>query len=232
MSIFVGAIWMFVIMCTVIGGFAVVRLRQFSNRNQFLNYGRGGRPYVIVMLDFYRDSPELYARIHKTCDLYFQLKQEGLNPRVLLTTGILKGEKQSLATSNAEDLINLGIPRSRINVYLGDRLLGKHRFSRKEQGAADTYEEVLLACEWLRCHDISSAYVVTNFPQAFHAHFIAMFQKIYLNPVLVSLDLLDNKRAYSVAKLFQAILLLFDPMGRNPLSMAMRVRRRYFSNNV
>lgn len=231
-TVMYGAGILFIIVTFLLILLVLMRIRQFSQRYQVLDYLDGITPRVIILLDFYRDSRELRERLLKIHECFSQLEKEGGNPVVLLTTGQLKGEPMPLAVSNARTLIELGVPKERVVVYLGDRLSGTYRFSRRGKGAADTYEEVLLACEWLRQHGISTAYVVTNLSQAFHAYYIALFQRVLLHPILVSHDLFEPTRSYNIGKLFQTMFLFFDPTGRNPLFSLMRIKRRYFSNAV
>ncbi len=206
----------------LIGVACIFRLWQF--RNAYIRVVDGVRTEhttAIVMLDYYRESPELYLRLNETVALYQKLKNViGQKPLVLLTVGKLAGNKDTISVLNKRELSMYGIVHSDLHIFLGD----------DARGAADTYEEVALACQWLHENNFKSAYFVGNPLQLFQAYYIAIFNRIY--PRLHSVEVIEAEPFYVVGKLLQAVLVLFDPHGWNPMSVYIRWRRRHSINNI
>lgn len=90
------------------------------------------------------------------------------------------------------------------------------------------YEEIGFACEWLGTQGEKSMFIVANPLQAFQAYYLAVFNGIL--PHLRPVELLEIQPFYVVGKLFQAILILFDPRGWNPFSCSIRYQRRHVTS--
>jgi len=180
---------------------------------------------VIVMLDYYQGSSELASRIKKTHELYRQLLMQGKNPYIVLTVGQLKGMSSTIAHLDRNQLVTIGVPSGQIFIYLG----------KNGKGAADTFEEVRLACEYIRNFSsklsLGTVHIVTNPLQAFQAFMICVREGII--PSLETVPLQGASDIYVAGKLFQCVLMFFTPRGiMNPLLAAQRCWRRYVSNAI
>lgn len=216
-----------------LGGFAVLaalgivtiwRIRQFSKKLRELTKIHGDCiPHTIFLMDFYRGSEELQERLDLASVLYKELKKEDPRPiKIFNVIGKLHGETRPIASSNKSDLIARGVLAEDVVVYLG----------KKERGAADTFTEVELACEWLWKEGICSAYAIGNFPQLADAMYCAVFRRILLQPITTTPELLWQYPDYLTGRFFLRLLVFLDPYGWNPFSMLMRFRRRHISNTI
>ncbi len=205
----------------VLALFASLRLRQFGRKYRYA-YKRFAyeTPSTILLFEHFRGTPELVHRLAETKYLYDALRKDDVHAKVLLSTGRLYGERAPIAELSKEKLVEMGVPREDIHVYLGEN----------NMGAADTYEETVLACKWLRAQGEHSAYVIANPLQAFHVYYLSIYNGIF--PHLEPVKLLEARVLYIVGKLLQAALVFFDPRGWNPLSMWMRYRRRYIKSTI
>ena len=173
------------------------------------------RKSVIAMLDYYQGSFELEARMSTVCDLY---ESEKGNAVVVLCVGQLKGSQDSFASIDKDKLIEKGISPADIFVHLGKR----------EKGAADTFEEVQLACDFARKYEC--LFVVANPLQAAQAFMICIREGIV--PIIECVPLYPIHPAYVGIKLFQILLTFYSPRGKNPISFLQKFWRRHISNAV
>lgn len=206
------------------GVIIVWRIKQFSKKLRGLVAIHGDCiPHTIFFMDFYRGSEELQERLDLVGDLYKKLKK--IDPRsikILNVIGKLHGETQPIASLNKDELVARGVPEEDVVIYLG----------KKEKGAADTFTEVELACEWLWQEGICSAYTIGNLPQLADAMYCAVFRGILLHPIATAPEFLWQRPDYLTARFFMRLLVFFDPYGMNPFSAVMRFRRRHINNTV
>jgi ADP-ribose pyrophosphatase YjhB (NUDIX family) len=155
-------------------------------KNAIANKKQNSCP-AIFMLDFY-DGPELDARLQKTKDLYFQLLENGQVAIVMLTVGKLHGEIEARSVQNKRQLHKNGLPEDAVQSY-------------GNPGAADTFEEARLMCQYAReqCMD-QHVYVVANVLQATQVFMICIRNGIFPNIELVPLH---NYPAWAAGKIFQ-----------------------------
>lgn len=173
---------------------------------------------IIFMLDFYQKSLELQTRIEHTAELYKKLCAAGYLPRVILTIGALKGMNEPIAFIDKNLLKTEGVPAENIHTYLGKNF----------RGAADTFEEVRLACKYAHTTNRDRCmYVVANSLQAVQAFMICLREGIF--PVLEQTPLLEESGTWTAGKLFHLVLAFFSPRGNNLLSIAQRFVRRHVS---
>ncbi|KKU51282.1 MAG: hypothetical protein A3G60_01350 [Candidatus Ryanbacteria bacterium RIFCSPLOWO2_12_FULL_47_9c] len=196
--------------------FVAFRLLQFWRRYERVcrSFARE-RASVIVMHDHYRDTAELTARLDATARLYDELEWHSLDPSILLTSGRFKGASSSMSVLNKQELGARRIPHGSIDVFLGDG----------DRGAGDTYQEVALACRWLRDNGHGCAYFVGSPLQLFQVFYSAVFNGIY--PRLHPVESSSIEPIWIVARLLMGVLVFFDPRGWNPVSFWIRFRRRH-----
>lgn len=217
----------------LLGGFFVLamlsiitirRVKQFSKKlRELIKNHATCIPHTIFLMDFYRGSVELEKRLYLASELYNDLKKQDPRPiKILNVVGKLHGETQPIAFSNKDDLIAHGVPQEDIIVYLG----------KKEKGAADTFTEVKLACEWLWREGQCSAYTIGNLPQLADAMYCAVFHGILLHPVSTAPKFLWQYPDYLIGRFFLRLLVFFDPHGANPFSALIRFWRRRNNNTV
>lgn len=200
--------------------FVLVRISQFASAHSsvyqlYLDQATS----VIVMHDFYRGSRELQERLDQTVKLFRKLEHQGSNSVILLTSGFVKSmrRKVDLSEVNKRYFLSHGIPPLKIEVYRGQ----------DGRGGNDTYGESLLACEWLATNREHSCYLVGNTLQLFQSYYICIYQGIL--PRLHVVPIMEDKSDYAVGKLVQAMFLLLDPSGRNPLNYLIRMKRRFLT---
>lgn len=215
------------------GGFVVLaiicvivmwRVREFSWRlREFIKNHDTCTPHTIFLMDFYRDSEELRERLDLASELYKKLKKtEPRSVKILNVIGKLHGETRSIASLNKNELVARGVPEEDVIFYLG----------KKEKGAADTFTEVKLACEWLWQEQLCSAYTIGNIPQLADAMYCAVFRGILLHPISTAPEFLWQHPDYLIGRFFLRLLVFFDPYGWNPLSALIRFRRRRINNTL
>lgn len=211
----IGVIGMITLTC-------IVRLFQYrkwyvmalKNRNKEDCY-----PFI-VMLDFYQGSPELQTRIERTVELYQKLHSTNCFPYVVTTVGALKGMDRTIASIDKDLLEKKGIPSENLHTYT--------RIGRNFRGAADTFEEVRLACKYAHTTARDKrVYVVANSLQGVQSFMICIREGIF--PTLVQTPLLEESGTWAAGKLFHLVLTFFSPRGNNPLSIAQRFVRRHVS---
>ena len=212
------SVFVIAVMCTAL------RLFQYYVKYQSLVLDRESKDRsehikIIVMLDHYRGSSELDARLDATVALYRKLAIPNTCVFVLLTTGKLAGDEMTIARRNMNTLCERGIPLSSLDASGG-----------YSGNAADTYQEVRVACELAKeVYKVSSMHIVANPLQTYQAFGIAVFNNIY--PRLCVVPLLEESPFYVVGKFFQGVLTFFDPNGWNVLSLFTRFWRRKVSVN-
>lgn len=218
-----GFVVLFVVL-TALGIVIIWRVKQFSKKLRELVETHGDCiPHTILFMDFYRGSEELRERLNLASDLYKKLrKKDPRSVKILNGIGKLHGETRSIASLNKDDLVARGVPQEDVVIFLG----------KKERGAADTFTEVKLACEWLWKEGICSAYTIGNLPQLADAMYCAVFQGILLHPVVTAPEFLWQRPDYLIGRFFMRLLVFFDPYGINPLSVIMRFRRRHINNTL
>lgn len=212
------------VVLVIFGVIIIWRVKQFSKKLRELIKVHGDCvPHTIFLMDFYRGSEELQERLDLASDLYKEFKKtESRSVKILNVIGKLHGETQPIASLNKADLVARGVPEEDVVIYLG----------KKEKGAADTFTEVELACEWLWQEGICSAYTIGNLPQLTDAMYCAVFRGILLHPILTAPKFLWQRPDYLIARFFMRLLVFFDPYGMNPFSALMRFRRRYINNTI
>lgn len=208
--------------CVTIAALFVVvalRLSAFSARYERLRklYGEE-TPRTIFMHDHFVGSEELKERLAVARDVYQRLRNDDREARILVDVGQLDGAWRAIAYDHDVALVKLGVATGDVHVCLG----------KTGCGAADTYEEVKLACEWLERHGEHSVFVVTSVLQAYAAFYMFISRGVW--PVLRTSEFLEYRTWYATGKLLQGFLVLVDPYGRNPLSMFIRWRRRHWKN--
>ncbi|MBI3334872.1 MAG: hypothetical protein HY001_00005 [Candidatus Portnoybacteria bacterium] len=224
MDFLFGGITSGIAILTIFCFIVVMRVRQFSRKLRELTKIHGTCiPHTIFLMDFYRGSEELRDRLDLARDFYKETKQvEPRSVKILNVIGKLHGETQPIAFSNRDELVARGVPQEDIVAYLG----------KKEKGAADTFTEVELACEWLWQEGLCSAYTISNLPQLADAVYCAVFRGILLHPIITKPHFLWQRPDYLIGRFFMRLLVFFDPYGINPFSALMRFRRRHINNSL
>ena len=173
---------------------------------------------VIMMLEFYDGSQELEARRQKTKDLYVALSKKGKQPSIVLTAGQLHGENEKISVRSELWFLHNGISASGVCTY-GD------------PGAADTFQEVRLGCQYAHeQHRDQCVYVVANLLQATQAFMICIREGIFPNVELT--PMLETSGTWAAGKLFHIILTFFSPRGHNPISWLQRRIRWHLSSKI
>lgn len=85
-----------------------------------------------------------------------------------------------------------------------------------------------------KSHETCTILMLDHYPgseeRGFQTYFLCVFYSIFPRTQLVIL--VEDRTVYAVSKLFQAILVFFDPRGWNPLSVWIRYRRRYIDSTI
>ncbi len=213
----VGALGLFVVLVGITGWrvwqYTVWYQRALQVHNPF------SKSPIIFMPDHYPLSEEFKGRLRKTVSVYQILHNEGCSPSIVVTCGKLIGWPEPIADVDKMKLVGQGVPEANVHTSLGTR----------NRGAADTFEEVRLACDFVKKYDrFTRMHIVTNPLQGCQIFMIAVRQRVL--PHLEVTPFLMERPFYVAGKLFQILLTFYSPRGKNPISLVQRYVRRHVSS--
>ena len=172
-------------------------------------------PRAAILLEHYQEHPEWATRIRAAKDLYETAKERCCDFRIILAVGEIKAYgRGAMAYRDKEELMEAGIPRKAVEVYLG----------KKKKGGVETLGEVRLACACVKTWGQDSAYVIANPLQMPLAIFACIWNGVWPRPVAVHLE--ETRLFYFIGKGLQLATFIFDPYGMNPLSLWIKYKRR------